>query len=60
MDQTTAKAPSPAEVREVPAGTDLIEWYYEQGYSDGFPLVPPTPAHRSPAARSGAVRTPAP
>jgi hypothetical protein len=27
----------------VPEGTDLIEWYYEQGYSDGLPLVPPTP-----------------
>ena len=26
-----------------PAGADLIEWYYAQGYSDGFPLVPPTP-----------------
>lgn len=24
-------------------GTDLIELYYERGYSDGFPLVPPTP-----------------
>ena len=22
---------------------DLIEWYYQQGYSDGLPLVPPTP-----------------
>ncbi len=28
---------------ELPEGTDLIEWYYERGYSDGFPLVPPTP-----------------
>jgi len=27
---------------ELPEGTDLIEWYYERGYSDGFPLVPPT------------------
>ena len=27
----------------VPEGTDLIEWYYARGYSDGFPLVPPTP-----------------
>ena len=27
-----------------PEGADLIEWYYERGYSDGFPLVPPTPA----------------
>jgi hypothetical protein len=28
----------------VPESTDLIEWYYEQGYSDGLPVVPPTPA----------------
>ncbi len=27
----------------VPAGTDLVEWYYEQGMSDGLPVVPPTP-----------------
>ena len=27
-----------------PEGTDLVEWYYERGYSDGLPLVPPTPA----------------
>jgi hypothetical protein len=31
------------DVSAVPAGTDLIEWYYEQGYSDGLPVVPPTP-----------------
>ena len=23
---------------------DLIEWYFEQGWTDGFPVVPPTPA----------------
>jgi hypothetical protein len=23
---------------------DLVEWYYEQGFSDGLPVVPPTPA----------------
>jgi len=28
---------------QVPEGTDLIEWYYEKGYSDGLPVVPPTP-----------------
>ncbi len=22
---------------------DLVEWYYEQGFSDGLPVVPPTP-----------------
>lgn len=24
-------------------GTDLVEWYYERGFSDGLPVVPPTP-----------------
>ena len=44
MGKTDAiQAPSPAEVQQVPDGTDLIEWYYERGYSDGLPLVPPTP-----------------
>jgi hypothetical protein len=28
---------------QAPEGADLIELYYERGYSDGFPLVPPTP-----------------
>src|SRR3989304_5813298 len=28
----------------VPSDVDLVEWYYRQGYSDGFPVVPPTPA----------------
>ena len=33
-----------AETRgSVPPGTDLIEWYYERGYTDGLPVVPPTP-----------------
>src|SRR5690606_38579072 len=26
----------------VDAGVDLVEYYYEQGFSDGFPVVPPT------------------
>ena len=26
------------------AGTDLVEWYYEQGWTDGLPVVPPTRA----------------
>ena len=30
-----------------PAGsehlTDLVEWYFEQGWTDGLPVVPPTP-----------------
>ncbi|MGH8703747.1 MAG: hypothetical protein ACREVR_21560, partial [Burkholderiales bacterium] len=44
MGQAAAiQAPSPAEAPQVPEGTDLIEWYYERGCSDGLPLVPPTP-----------------
>ena len=34
----------PNGVLRVPEGTDLVEWYYEQGLSDGLPVVPPTPA----------------
>jgi hypothetical protein len=26
----------------VPAGVDLVEYYYERGFSDGLPVVPPT------------------
>ncbi|MGH7092919.1 MAG: hypothetical protein ACREFB_05230, partial [Stellaceae bacterium] len=26
----------------VAAGTDLVEWYYDQGVTDGLPVVPPT------------------
>ena len=33
-----------AQPRALPADADLVEWYYEQGYSDGLPVVPPTPA----------------
>src|SRR5438105_7382627 len=29
-------------VLRVPAGADLIEWYFEQGWTDGLPVVPPT------------------
>ena len=28
--------------RGSPAGTDLVEWYFEQGWTDGLPVVPPT------------------
>src|SRR5919198_4565887 len=27
---------------DVPAGTNLVEWYFEQGWTDGLPNVPPT------------------
>jgi hypothetical protein len=36
-----ALANSPMAVRE---GTDLVEWYFEQGWTDGLPVVPPTRA----------------
>lgn len=28
--------------RRVPPGTDLVEWYFEEGWTDGLPVVPPT------------------
>src|ERR1700753_2234178 len=31
-----------AAVERVPTNTDLIELYYERGWSDGLPVVPPT------------------
>jgi hypothetical protein len=31
-----------ADVETVAAGTDLVELYYERGWSDGLPVVPPT------------------
>jgi hypothetical protein len=40
---TSAEA-AEANVLPVPAGTDLIEWYFEQGWTDGLPVVPPTRA----------------
>jgi len=30
------------DVLHVPAGTNLVEWYFEQGWTDGLPVVPPT------------------
>ena len=29
-------------ILRVPHGTDLVEWYFEQGWTDGLPVVPPT------------------
>jgi hypothetical protein len=29
-------------ISRVPAGTDLVEWYFAQGWTDGLPVVPPT------------------
>lgn len=31
-------------IGRVPAGTDLVEWYFEEGWTDGLPVVPPTRA----------------
>ena len=31
------------DLQTVPEGVNLVEWYYEQGFSDGLPVVPPTP-----------------
>jgi hypothetical protein len=39
----TSFQPTEGTAPHVPEGTDLIEWYYERGYSDGFPIAPPTP-----------------
>src|SRR2546423_10585218 len=39
---TSARAREANTVR-VPRGTDLVEWYFEQGWTDGLPVVPPTP-----------------
>jgi hypothetical protein len=39
----TAGESEAAGLSSVPAGTDLVEWYYQKGYSDGLPVVPPTP-----------------
>src|SRR3546814_1336858 len=35
-----------AELR-APAGVDLVEWYFEKGWTDGLPVVPPTPEKMS-------------
>src|SRR6185437_8709110 len=29
-------------ILSVPAGANLVEWYFEQGWTDGLPVVPPT------------------
>jgi hypothetical protein len=35
------EAAEPSIVR-LPATTNLVEWYFEQGWTDGLPVVPPT------------------
>ena len=39
----------------VPKGTDLVEWYFEQGWTDGLPVVPPTARRSPPASRRSAA-----
>ena len=41
-------------VLRVPAGTDLVEWYFEQGWTDGLPVVPPTRELVAPLSRRSA------
>jgi hypothetical protein len=47
MAQTALKTPETLErnTLSIPAGTDLVEWYFERGWTDGLPVVPPT--HRA-------------
>jgi hypothetical protein len=46
MTQLAVKPAQRAEqnIMRVPAGTDLTEWYFERGWTDGLPVVPPTRA----------------
>lgn len=38
-----AIAALPPDGTSVGGDVDLVEWYYRQGFSDGLPVVPPTP-----------------
>ena len=38
----TASETAATSLLRVPAGTDLVEWYFERGWTDGLPVVPPT------------------
>src|SRR5271170_2196301 len=40
--ETLAQAGVAASIEIVPTNTDLVELYYERGWSDGLPVVPPT------------------
>src|SRR5690349_10554651 len=44
MAQTAATLAQRREnnILHAPAGTNLVEWYFEQGWTDGLPVVPPT------------------
>jgi hypothetical protein len=40
--QTLEQVGASAAVESVATGIDLVELYYERGWSDGLPVVPPT------------------
>src|SRR6202789_3188934 len=40
--QTLERAGTNAATESVATGTDLVELYYDRGWSDGLPVVPPT------------------
>src|SRR5271170_2721923 len=44
MAPTTARLTKSEELgpERAPAETDLVEWYFDQGWTDGLPVVPPT------------------
>ena len=39
----------------MPKGTDLVEWYFAQGWTDGLPVVPPTRHGSTPLSRRWAA-----
>src|SRR5258707_12321430 len=40
--QTLEQVGTSVAIETVPTGTDLIELYYDRGWSDGLPVAPPT------------------
>jgi hypothetical protein len=40
--QTLERLGKSVVIETMPTGTDLIELYYDRGWSDGLPVVPPT------------------
>jgi len=43
MGATSDPGIAPVVLRSVDCGTDLVEYYFDQGWTDGLPVVPPTP-----------------
>jgi hypothetical protein len=44
MSEQAVEREIAAEGEAVEPEVDLVEWYFEQGWTDGLPVVPPTPA----------------